>query len=247
MAKAPPKERKSSRKPRLRGDERRHDILSKATALVKTKGESRVTTRLIAKEAAVSEALLFQHFPTKDELFREVSVIINARSPSLHEYFADVEPSSRVLIEYLYLVTYLALSPEVHARDSKLPRLLLESLLSDGHLLRTHVKRRWSLIGDLLKNSVAAAVESGHLNMPLLDVEDPASLELMLSHQLVVMAHCVRFMNETPIIGAELSADQMTERTVVFILRGLGVKDGVIKRLLKPEKILAKFKAKVPL
>jgi AcrR family transcriptional regulator len=241
VAKAPAKERKNSRKPRLRGEERRHDILAKAASLVRAKGEGRVTTRLIAKEASISEALLYQHFPTKDELFREVSVIINARLPPLDEYFAEAEPSSRVLIEYLYLVTYLALSPDVHTGDSKLPRMLLESLLSDGSLLRTHIKRRWSLIGDLLRDSLAAARDAGHLVSGEGEREDAASLELMLSHQLVIMAHCVRFMTEQPIVGGELSSRQVIERTAVFVMRGLGFKDGVIKRLYRPDKIMAKF------
>lgn|GEM_PF-2709380 len=250
MAKAPSKERKNSRKPRLTAEERRHDILNKAATLVRTKGAARVTTRLIAKEASISEALLYQHFPTKEELFREVSIIINARTPSLHEYFLDATPSSRVLVEYIYLVTYLALSPEIHTNDSKLPRMLLESLLGDGNLLRTHIKRRWSLIGDLLRSSLDAARDAGHLVGTRSNNDDSVevtSLELFLSHQLMVMAHCVRFMAEQPIVGAELPFPETVERTAIFMLRGLGFKDAVIKRLGQSDKILAKFVKKTAL
>jgi AcrR family transcriptional regulator len=233
--------RQSSRKPRLRGDERRHSILAKAAALVRDKGEAGVTTRQIAEEAAVSEALLYQHFASKEELFREIAVILNARSPALNEYFAETDPSSRVLVDYLYLLTYLALHPDCQSVDANLPRMLLESLLGDGKLVRTHVKRRWQLIGDILKASLVAAQDAGHLVRPHDEGDASQLLEVVLSHQLIVMAHCVRYVPSEPIVNAAVNHDALIERTTLYILRGIGFKDSVLRRLFQPDKIVARF------
>ena len=54
---------------RMSGDKRREQILQTAFALFSRKGFSGTTTKDIAKAAGVSEAMVFKHFATKDELY----------------------------------------------------------------------------------------------------------------------------------------------------------------------------------
>jgi AcrR family transcriptional regulator len=54
---------------RMKGDERREQILSTAVRLFSIHGFNGTTTKKIAEAAGVSEAMVFRHFSTKDELY----------------------------------------------------------------------------------------------------------------------------------------------------------------------------------
>lgn len=54
---------------RMTGDARREQILETAVRLFSQNGFSGTTTRQIARAAGVSEAMVFRHFATKDELY----------------------------------------------------------------------------------------------------------------------------------------------------------------------------------
>lgn len=56
---------------RRAGGEVRRLLISTAQTVFVEKGYANTTTRLLAEEAGVSEALLFRHFKTKDNLFRQ--------------------------------------------------------------------------------------------------------------------------------------------------------------------------------
>src|SRR5882762_6959394 len=62
----------SSGAARMAGEERRLQILSVAVSLFSQKGFSGTTTREIAQAAGVSEAMVFRHFATKEELYSAI-------------------------------------------------------------------------------------------------------------------------------------------------------------------------------
>ena len=53
----------------MKGDERREQILKTAVQLFSQRGFSGTTTKEIARAAGVSEAMVFRHFSSKDELY----------------------------------------------------------------------------------------------------------------------------------------------------------------------------------
>ena len=55
--------------PRMKGDERREQILSTAVDLFSRKGFKGTTTKEIATASGVSEAMVFRHFASKEELY----------------------------------------------------------------------------------------------------------------------------------------------------------------------------------
>src|SRR5215510_6638920 len=61
---------------RLKGEERRRVIIEAALSLFSQKGFQGTTTKEIAQAAGCSEATLFKHFATKDELY---SAILEAK------------------------------------------------------------------------------------------------------------------------------------------------------------------------
>lgn len=62
---------------RMSGDERRMQILEAAANLFSVNGFRGTTTKEIARDAGVSEALVFRHFATKDKLYE---AILDARA-----------------------------------------------------------------------------------------------------------------------------------------------------------------------
>ncbi len=54
---------------RMKGDKRREQILQTAVNLFSQRGFKGTTTKEIARAAGVSEAMVFRHFATKDELY----------------------------------------------------------------------------------------------------------------------------------------------------------------------------------
>jgi AcrR family transcriptional regulator len=57
---------------RTGSEDRRHQILEAATELFAKQGFEGTTTRQIADKAKVNEAIIFRHFPSKEELYWEV-------------------------------------------------------------------------------------------------------------------------------------------------------------------------------
>src|SRR5262245_36351776 len=56
-------------RPRLAAPDRRRQILDAACGLFARQGFSGATTRQIAEHAHITEALIFRHFPNKEDLY----------------------------------------------------------------------------------------------------------------------------------------------------------------------------------
>src|SRR5690625_3475249 len=81
----------------------RDRILDAAAAIMRRDGLVRATTKEIAKEACCSEALLYKHFPDKDDIFLRV---LTERSPRL-EAATDWPGTRTVTANLEHLVTDL--------------------------------------------------------------------------------------------------------------------------------------------
>ena len=122
---------------RLPADLRREQILQTAVTLFSQRGFKGTTTKEIAKAAGVSEAIIFRHFATKDELY---GAILHSKScnDGLHRYPWE---SNEVLQEAIrqkddFGVFYnLALQAmNNHQKDEGFMRLLFYSALEEHEL-----------------------------------------------------------------------------------------------------------------
>jgi AcrR family transcriptional regulator len=111
--------------------DRREQILGVATGLFAQQGFRGTTTKLIADRAGVTEALIFRHFPGKEELYWAViERKISCAAPGEHmrEILEtggdDLETLSRIASQVL----------ERRAKDQTLSRLLLFSALEKHEL-----------------------------------------------------------------------------------------------------------------
>src|SRR5579871_2852681 len=91
---------------RQTGADRRQSLLQAALDLFSTQGYEGTTTRAVAERVGVTEALLFKHFKTKQELLRAVVAEFGPRRqlPASFEELRTMpvrEALDRVITEYL--------------------------------------------------------------------------------------------------------------------------------------------------
>ena len=131
---------RKKRAPRIRNrlseQDRREQILSGCLGEFAKKGVS-VTTRDLAYAARVSEALLFKHFPSKEDLFRSLEDRVFNMVREGGRLVDGLKPSSESLIQMTCL-TFLFLSEGLpHWKEKEMiDRVVVQSLLADGRLYR---------------------------------------------------------------------------------------------------------------
>src|SRR5258708_14432177 len=83
---------------RMTSDLRRQLILGAAKRCFARNGFAGTTTKSVAAAAAISEALLFKHFPSKAPLYAEILAEECEADPVL-AYLLGLEPSTAALVE----------------------------------------------------------------------------------------------------------------------------------------------------
>jgi AcrR family transcriptional regulator len=140
---------------RLTGEERHRVIVEAALALFSQKGFRGTTTKEIAEAAGCSEATIFKHFATKDELY---SAILEAKS-RIEETLAK---AAHAAAEKDDTGVFRAVGLESLTRteqDPSLMRLLLFSAL-EGHTLshlffESKVRRLHEFLSGYIKERIA--------------------------------------------------------------------------------------------
>lgn len=116
---------------RIRGEDRRQQILQVAMQLFAHQGFEGTTTRQIAEKAGVNEAIIFRHFPHKEELYWAV-IEDKCRHGSRRK-----ELEARLKAGASDDELFAAIAEDIlrrNAEDSSLSRLLLFSALENHRL-----------------------------------------------------------------------------------------------------------------
>lgn len=149
--------RMASSPTRFNSADRREQILDVSTGLFAQQGFRGTTTKLIADQAGVTEALIFRHFPSKEDLYwavieRKISTAgaIEHMQASLDVEGEDLEVLSRVAAQVL----------ERRAKDQTLSRLLLFSALEKHELserfFRNYVADYFEVLAAFVRKGIAA-------------------------------------------------------------------------------------------
>ena len=119
--------------PRMSAEDRRLQILRVAVSLFSQKGFGGTTTREIAQAAGVSEAMVFRHYATKQELYTAIldhkACSGDSMNPEQMVAEALKQKDDRAVFERLALGAL-----DHHEYDPEFQRLLLHSAL-EGHEL----------------------------------------------------------------------------------------------------------------
>ena len=216
-------------KSRLTSDERSDAIVAAALPLFASKGFAGVTTKELARAAEVSEALLYKHFPNKEAIYAAI-LARGFRAASKDEpRFLGEEPSTLSLIQHVhFLITQFFTNPM--GRDQNAPsefqnmlRLVLNSLTEDGVFAQQVFERITSGPRAHFDACFASATSSGDIVPGVLKVNNA----FWFMHHLALTLAATR-LPEGLVFRYAGSDDAVVNQAVVFVLRGLGMKEDVI-------------------
>lgn len=147
----------------MKGDERREQILTTAVSLFSQRGFSGTTTKEIARAAGVSEAMVFRHFASKEELYGAILADKACQDGMLR--FAPCEPDSaleKAVIEkddYAFFYNLAIHALNKHEADVGFMRLLFFSALEEHELadrfFKEFISRLYDFIGDYIERRQA--------------------------------------------------------------------------------------------
>jgi AcrR family transcriptional regulator len=139
---------------RMAGEERRQQILEVAVTLFSERGFRGTTTKEIAHAAGVSEAMVFRHFATKEELY---AAILDHKACS-HDRFEPAEMAAEAIKRKDDRAVFEALALGAlnhHERDPNFQRLLLHSALEKHQLAQMFfeefVRRVYEFLGGYIR------------------------------------------------------------------------------------------------
>jgi AcrR family transcriptional regulator len=142
---------------RMSGDMRREHILDAAVQLFSQHGFSGTTTREIARASGVSEAMLFKHFATKDELYKAILDTKTCQGEMQFPWTENSPVSEAIAKKDDFNVFYnLALfAMNKHQNDVGFMRLLFYSALEEHELAQRFfhefVSRVYEFIGSYIE------------------------------------------------------------------------------------------------
>lgn len=143
---------------RFSAEDRRHQILEVARGLFARKGYNGTTTREIACGAGVNEALIFRHFPSKEELYWAV-IDSTCKAGEGLAAMERVLASGRDLTEAFAEIAQGIL--ERREKDPTFTRLLLYSALENHELTRRFFSMFAGQYYELLARFIQEQIEKG--------------------------------------------------------------------------------------
>lgn len=222
---------KSTITSKLSSEERRAAIIKAVRRVFAEKGFDGTTTRELAKAAAVSEALMFKHFPNKEALYSAMLLsCCTGQDPGVQRLKA-LEPSASTLVLMVHFLVSRIVGERSHGGDDEgiQTRLMLRSLAEDGEFARVNLRHLASGYIPKIEDCLKAAVAAGDA----VDGRVLPSLAGWFSHHLACMI-ATYSRPETPVVDYKASREKLVEQAVWFTLRGMGLKEEVIKRYYNP-------------
>ena len=118
-------------KPRLKAGDRRSQIVAAALEVFAEHGFHGTPTRELARRAGVSEALVFRHFPTKEDLIRAILAYVGFedRIQFMESHFVQMPPRQALQAIAEHLLTNLRERPDLF-------RVIFFGIMETPHLAR---------------------------------------------------------------------------------------------------------------
>ncbi|THD75422.1 MAG: TetR/AcrR family transcriptional regulator [Bradyrhizobium sp.] len=208
---------------RMTSDLRRQLILSAARRCFARNGFAGTTTKSVAAAAAISEGLLFKHFPTKSALYAEILAEECEADPDLAHLLGQ-EPSTATLVELVKGMVrhFLQIMDGPDEQEGQRLRLMTTSHLDDGEFARLLYAKVGDLIGPVFTASLDGAVAAGDASRI---GSEPLNL-FWFAHHTLLMAALAR-LPAVPCL-AYGNAGGLERQLCEFILRGIGLNETAI-------------------
>lgn len=219
--------------PRITSEERRDQILNAALKVFSERGFHGTTTRELAKASGVSEALMFRHFPSKEDLYIALqSRCCQAKAGEKAEMLGSLEDSTASLVTLVhYLMAKMLRPPDrVPELEQALHRLLANSFIEDGRFARGFMEKVGHEFIDKLEACLKAAVTTGDAK------ETPVGSRIgawFVQHFAAMLM--LNEMPGNPVVVLEADRSAQVEQAVWFALLGLGLKSDAIHSHYHPQ------------
>jgi TetR/AcrR family transcriptional regulator len=145
---------------RMSSECRRQQLIRVAVWLFSKKGFSGTTTKEIARAAGVTEAIIFRHFPTKDDLY---SAILDEKANQLQfdEWLRELREHAERRDDEALFYTFFAKLVNYHRDDRDFIRLMLYSALEGHSLAQKFHDKRGNSIQKFLREYVQTRQNEG--------------------------------------------------------------------------------------
>jgi AcrR family transcriptional regulator len=219
-------------------EERKFLILKSVLPVFAKKGFDGATSADLAKSARISQALLYKYFPNKETLYRDLSLLTRQDSIKARTGLEDLEPSTEALVKSLYFLVRMIVSgkPGEQRETEDYKRMMIHSLLQDGFFNRTALEVIFYPFVEPIERYFEASEKAGDL----VTASDPYRNRIYLSHHLAV-GLSLYLLPKKPSIDHQLSETDLLRGTVLFVYRGIGLREEAIDRLVNFKKLEAWF------
>jgi AcrR family transcriptional regulator len=207
----------------MTSDLRRQLILGAAKRCFARHGFAGTTTKSVAAAAAISEALLFKHFPSKAALYAEILAEECEADPELAHLLGQ-EPSTAALVELIRSMVryFLEVAQGPDKEEAQRLRLMVTSHLEDGEFARLLYAKVEKLIGGMFVASLERAIAAGDASRT---ASEPLNLFWFAHH--TVMAAAMTRLSAQPSLDYGDGRD-LERQLCEFLLRGIGLDQAVI-------------------
>jgi len=146
----------------MSGEDRRHQLLEIAIDLFSKKGFAGTTTREIAAAAGVTEAIIFRHFTTKQDLYTAILDYENS-THGIDKWFAEAEVFMNARDDqglFRLIVTKIL---EMHRTEPRFERLMVYAALEGHEIAVMHHNQMTREVGLRIKEYIAQRQKEGAL------------------------------------------------------------------------------------
>jgi len=212
---------------RLDPDERRAQLLSAARKVFADKGLAGASTRDIAREAGVSEGLLYRYFPSKTALHAEVLREIAREQDHSVAVIGDLPPSSHNLIEKIVRYLRHCLSTGEQRPSPDYYRFMLASFAGNGGYARLAFARAIRRSAPDVATAMAAARAAGELFGEM----SAQNANWFIEHVgvMLIFGH----LPDRPVIAYAGDRESLLREAVRFCVRGIGYSDAALEAYWK--------------
>ena len=213
---------------------RRQVIVEASRPLFAQNGFRGTSVRDIARAADVSEALLYKHFASKEELYEEVMDYAGKVSATGIDKLQDLETGTEALVVRVYCLVRVILMEVPGLQDDQHwhERILYRSLLGDTKYARRHFRRLRRILEEGMCGCLDSAAEAGDLEaVPI------GNLNSMWFVHHLAMALNFSHMSDEPAFEYEGTKEELVEQAVLFCLRGIGMTESAMERYFRPGRL----------
>lgn len=147
---------------RLPAEQRREQIIEIAIQLFSQKGFNGVTTREIAAAAGITEAIIFRHFETKDQLYKAVidNVVDLSLMSQFHQQLQSLmeREDDEAVIRHLLQAIICS-----HKTNAKFERLMAYAVLESNEVALLHTRQVFAGMVEKFRQYFTRRQEQGHL------------------------------------------------------------------------------------